>query len=85
MPTLTRPRPADTSSRILNTGRITTDGFDLSIQYLQHTPIGTFREDLEGTAVTQFLQQQYNGGPLLNLVGNLQIQVSTRRTGGSIT
>ena len=52
-----------------NTGRITTDGIDLSIQYLQHTPLGTFREDLEGTATTQFLQQQYNGGPLLNLVG----------------
>jgi iron complex outermembrane recepter protein len=57
-----------------NTGRETTDGIDLSIQYTQHTPIGTFREDLEGTAVTQFLEQQYNGGPLLNLVGNLQIQ-----------
>jgi iron complex outermembrane receptor protein len=56
-----------------NTGRITTDGFDLSVQYVQHTPIGTFREDLEGTAVTQFLEQQYTGGPLLNLVGNLQI------------
>jgi iron complex outermembrane receptor protein len=56
-----------------NTGRITTDGFDLSVQYVQHTSIGTFREDLEGTAVTQFLQQQYNGGPLLNLVGNLRI------------
>jgi len=56
-----------------NTGRITTDGFDLSVQYVQHTSIGTFREDLEATAVTQFLQQQYSGGPLLNLVGNLQI------------
>ncbi len=52
-----------------NTGRITTDGLDLSVQYLQHTPIGTLREDLEGTAVTQFLLQQYNGGPVLNLVG----------------
>jgi iron complex outermembrane receptor protein len=57
-----------------NTGRVTTDGFDLSVQYLQHTSIGTFREDLEGTAVTQFLEQQYNGGPELNMVGNLQIQ-----------
>ena len=57
-----------------NTGRITTDGFDLSVQYQQKTSIGTFHEDLEGTAVTQFLEQQYNGGPLLNLVGNLQIQ-----------
>jgi iron complex outermembrane recepter protein len=56
-----------------NTGRITTDGFDLSMQYLQHTPIGTFHEDLEGTATTQFLQQQYNGGPLINLVGALRI------------
>ncbi|HTV77319.1 MAG TPA: TonB-dependent receptor, partial [Steroidobacteraceae bacterium] len=52
-----------------NTGRMTTDGIDLSVQYTQHTPFGTFREDLEGTAVTQFLLQQYNGGPLLNLVG----------------
>ena len=56
-----------------NTGRITTDGIDLSVQYLQQTPIGTFREDLEGTAVTQFLEQQYTGGPTLNLVGNQQI------------
>ena len=52
-----------------NTGQITTDGFDLSINYLQHTPIGVFREDLEGTAVTQFRLQQYTGGPVLNLVG----------------
>jgi iron complex outermembrane recepter protein len=52
-----------------NTGRITTDGIDLSIQYQQHTPIGTFREDLEGTAVTQYLLQQYTGGPEQNLVG----------------
>jgi iron complex outermembrane recepter protein len=52
-----------------NTGKITTDGIDISIQYLQHTPIGTFHEDLEGTAVTQFLDQVYSGGPILNLVG----------------
>jgi iron complex outermembrane recepter protein len=52
-----------------NTGQITTDGFDLSVTYMQHTPIGVFREDLEGTAVTQFRLQQYNGGPVLNLVG----------------
>jgi len=52
-----------------NTGAITTDGIDLSVQYSQHTEFGTFHEDLEGTAVTQMLVQQYNGGPLLNLVG----------------
>jgi len=56
-----------------NTGRITTDGIDVSVQYLQHSPIGTFHEDLEGTAVTQFLEQQYTGSPAVNLVGNLQI------------
>ena len=53
-----------------NTGKITTDGIDLSVQYLQHTGIGTFHEDLEATAVTQFLEQQYTGGPFLNIVGN---------------
>ncbi len=52
-----------------NTGQITTDGFDLSVQYSQQTRWGVFREDLEGTAVTQFRLQQYNGGPVLNLVG----------------
>jgi iron complex outermembrane receptor protein len=52
-----------------NTGYISTDGIDLSVQYAQHTPIGTFHEDLEGTSVLQFLTQQYNGGPLLNTVG----------------
>jgi iron complex outermembrane recepter protein len=53
-----------------NTGKIVTDGFDLSIQYLQRTPIGTFHEDLEGTTITQFLEQQYSGGPNINLVGS---------------
>ena len=52
-----------------NTGQLTTDGFDLSIQYSQHTRLGEFHEDLEGTAVTQFRLQEYNGGPVLNLVG----------------
>lgn len=69
----TAPTCGYISQQNSNTGRITTDGFDLSVQYVQHTSIGTFREDLEGTAVTQFLQQQYSGGPLLNLVGNLRI------------
>jgi len=52
-----------------NTGRITTSGVDLSVQYLQHTQFGIFREDLEGTAITQYLLQQYTGGPEQNLVG----------------
>lgn len=52
-----------------NTGKISTDGIDASIQYQQHTPIGSFHEDLEGTLTTQFREQQYQGGPVLNLVG----------------
>ena len=52
-----------------NTGFITTDGFDLSVQYTQRTRIGVFHEDLEGTAVTQFRLQQYSGGPVVNMVG----------------
>ena len=52
-----------------NTGRVTTDGIDLSLQYLQHTSIGTFHEDLEGTATTKYLLQQYSGGPNLNIAG----------------
>jgi iron complex outermembrane receptor protein len=67
------PYTAPTCGYILltneNTGSITTDGFDLSVTYLQQTRIGTFREDLEGTAVTQFRLQQFNGGPVSNLVG----------------
>jgi iron complex outermembrane receptor protein len=58
-----------------NTGRIATNGFDLSIQYQQHTSIGTFHEDLEGTTITQFLEQQYNGGPNINLVGSQGISL----------
>lgn len=53
----------------VNTGFIATDGLDLSIQYLQHTRFGVFREDLEGTSVTQFRLQRYSGGPVANLVG----------------
>ncbi|HEV2267982.1 MAG TPA: TonB-dependent receptor [Steroidobacteraceae bacterium] len=52
-----------------NTGAITTNGVDVSVQYLQHTALGTFKEDLEGTSVTQYRLQLYNGGPILNLVG----------------
>ena len=70
----TAPTCGYINEQYTNTGRITTDGFDLSVEYLQHTSIGTFREDLEGTLITQFLEQQYTGGPTLNLVGNLQIQ-----------
>jgi iron complex outermembrane receptor protein len=71
--TACNPYTAPTCGYVLetfqNTGRITTDGFDLSVQYLQHTPIGTFREDLEATAITQYLLQQYSGGTPQNLVG----------------
>jgi iron complex outermembrane receptor protein len=52
-----------------NTGGATTDGFDISIKYLQHTTYGTFSEDLEGTAITQYLLTEYTGAAPVNLVG----------------
>jgi iron complex outermembrane receptor protein len=52
-----------------NTGGITTDGFDLNINYLYRTDFGRFRFDLDGTLVTQYLLQDYTGSPELNLVG----------------
>jgi iron complex outermembrane recepter protein len=52
-----------------NTGGITTDGFDLSVQYSRRTAIGMFRADLEGTAITHFRLQEYTGGPQLDLLG----------------
>jgi len=68
-PSYTAPTCGYITENFQNTGRITTDGVDISIQYLQHTAIGTFHEDLEGTAITQYQLQQYSGGPEQNLVG----------------
>jgi|HubBroStandDraft_1064217.scaffolds.fasta_scaffold00584_13 iron complex outermembrane recepter protein len=52
-----------------NTGGITTDGFDLSANYLIDSDFGKFRIALESTFVTGFRFQEYAGGPQLNLVG----------------
>lgn len=52
-----------------NTGGVTTDGFDLSAQYLMRTALGTFRADLEGTLITHFRLQEYSGGPQVDLLG----------------
>jgi iron complex outermembrane receptor protein len=52
-----------------NTGAATTDGFDLSANYVFNSDYGKFRIGLEGTFVTDFRLQQYVGGPQLNLVG----------------
>jgi iron complex outermembrane receptor protein len=52
-----------------NTGSTSTKGFDVSLEYQQKTSIGTFHEDVEGTAITKFDLQQYTTGPILNLLG----------------
>ncbi|MGB6486746.1 MAG: TonB-dependent receptor [Steroidobacteraceae bacterium] len=52
-----------------NTGGATTDGFDVSIKYIQHTAWGVFSEDLEGTAITQYRLTEYTGAAPVNLVG----------------
>lgn len=51
-----------------NTGFEATDGLDLSVQYMLRTAFGRLNFDLEGTDVTQFLEQQFTGGPTLSLV-----------------
>jgi iron complex outermembrane receptor protein len=52
-----------------NTGAATTDGLDLSANYVFDSDFGKFRVGLEGTYVTEFRLQQYSGGPQINLVG----------------
>ena len=52
-----------------NTGAATTDGFDLSANYVFDSDFGKFRVGYESTFVTNFHLQQYIGGPELNLVG----------------
>jgi iron complex outermembrane recepter protein len=54
---------------IQNTGGITTDGFDLSANYLINSDFGRFRVGLEGTFVTDFKFQEFPGGTEYNLVG----------------
>jgi iron complex outermembrane recepter protein len=52
-----------------NTGGITTDGFDISTNYVLSTDFGKFRLGGEGTFVTQYRFQEYPGGTEYNLVG----------------
>jgi iron complex outermembrane receptor protein len=52
-----------------NTGGITTDGFDLSANYVINSDYGKFRVGFEGTLVTDYMLQEYPTGPHLNLVG----------------
>jgi iron complex outermembrane recepter protein len=52
-----------------NTGGITTDGFDINANYLIRSDFGKFRIGLDATIITQYLIQEYQSGPELNLVG----------------
>jgi iron complex outermembrane receptor protein len=53
----------------LNTGGITTDGFDINADYLIRSDFGQFRLGLDSTVVTQYILHTYTGSPGLNLVG----------------
>ena len=68
-PTYTAPTCGYIIQTTQNTGGITTDGFDVSVQYLKRTAFGAFHVDLEGTAITHYRLQEYSGGPQLDLVG----------------
>jgi iron complex outermembrane receptor protein len=65
----TAPSCGYVEGNLANVGRLTTDGIDLSVKYAQRTRVGEFREDLSGTAITQFEVQNYPGGPFINTVG----------------
>ena len=54
---------------VQNTGGITTNGVDLSTNYTLRTAKGNFRFGLEGTWITQYRLQEYQGAPWLNLRG----------------
>jgi iron complex outermembrane recepter protein len=51
-----------------NTGGFTTDGFDINANYLIRSDFGNFHVGLDSTVITQFLLQEYTGGPFLNLI-----------------
>lgn len=52
-----------------NTGGISTNGIDLSSNYMLRTSVGKFRFGLEGTWIRSFRIQEYAGGQWLNLRG----------------
>jgi iron complex outermembrane receptor protein len=52
-----------------NTGGLTTDGFDINANYVIRSDFGNFHVGLDSTVVTQYLLQEFTGGPFLNLVG----------------
>jgi iron complex outermembrane recepter protein len=52
-----------------NTGSVTTDGFDLSANYVMDSDYGKFRVGMEGTFVTGYRLTEYPGGPALSLAG----------------
>jgi iron complex outermembrane receptor protein len=52
-----------------NTGGITTDGIDLSANYLLKTNYGKFRFGMNGDLVLNYELQEYAGGPQVSLAG----------------
>ncbi len=56
-------------TNLQNTGGITTDGIDLSANYVINSAFGKFRLGANGTYVMDYKLQEYPGGPQLNLVG----------------
>jgi iron complex outermembrane receptor protein len=55
---------------IQNSGGVTTNGIDLSVNYTLDTSLGRFRTGLEGTWVSQYKLQAYKGAAWQNIRGN---------------
>ena len=68
-PTLTAPTCGYILLNTQNTGGISTSGVDFSTNYLLKTSVGRFRFGLEGTWVTSYRLQEYQGAQWLSLRG----------------
>jgi iron complex outermembrane receptor protein len=55
---------------IQNSGGVTTNGVDASVNYTINSPFGRFRTGLEGTWVTQYKLQPYKGAAWQNVRGD---------------
>jgi iron complex outermembrane receptor protein len=68
-PSFTAPTCGYILENSSNTGATTTDGFDLTANYVYDSDFGKFHLGYDSTFVTLFKLQQFAGGPILNLVG----------------
>jgi len=70
-PTLTATTCGYVLTTPQNTGGVTTNGIDISLNYTLPTSVGRFRMGMEGTWTSQYKLQQYKNAPWLNIRGDM--------------